>query len=393
MEQQLDDSNKILHLNFSPDFTTYTCATEQEINFYTTDFNIQYYNNKLNGGVDRLEKMENSNIIALTGGGVQPKFKENKLIILNDYKTNSITELSFKTPIINFKLAFDKLIVIEKYKICIYQLEDLKLLMIINTSENAKGLFTINDNLINVSNRTYKNNSNNESDIINLNNGFNHMILAYPHDIQGSVNIYNYDTKQQMSIKAHQQQIQIIQLCSSGFKIATASKEAAFIRIFNTQNGELLHELRRGFETEKINSINFNRTGSLLCLASRNGQIQIFGIKNTVQEFEFQKYLEEQMLLSTKNQEDEEQNQKSEIQIDLPYFKNPTSLFKKGELNLAFCTINEKAYIAGFGPELYTLIAITYTGKYYKFQFDPNEQEQECGIVCEEYFFSKSNYK
>lgn len=56
--------------------------------------------------------------------------------------------------------------------------------MIINTCENTKGLFTINDNLINLSNRTYKkNNSINESNLININNGFNHMIMAYPHDI------------------------------------------------------------------------------------------------------------------------------------------------------------------------------------------------------------------
>jgi hypothetical protein len=48
------------------------------------------------------------NLIALVGGGNNPKFEPSKVVIWDDNQTKVITELKFKTNVRNVKLKKDR---------------------------------------------------------------------------------------------------------------------------------------------------------------------------------------------------------------------------------------------------------------------------------------------
>lgn len=49
-----------------------------------------------------------SNIIALVGGGSNPKYSHNKVILWDDNQKKSISELKFGTKVKNVKMKKDK---------------------------------------------------------------------------------------------------------------------------------------------------------------------------------------------------------------------------------------------------------------------------------------------
>ena len=58
----------------------------------------------LGGGIRIIEMLYRCNIVALVGGGKNPKFPPNKLILWDDAQLKSIGEISFRTDIKSIKL-------------------------------------------------------------------------------------------------------------------------------------------------------------------------------------------------------------------------------------------------------------------------------------------------
>ena len=75
----------------------------------------------------------------MVGGGQNPKFPTNKVIIWDDHQIKIIGELSFRTDIKSVKLKSDKVIVVLENKIYVYNFADLKLIDHIDTAKNMKG--------------------------------------------------------------------------------------------------------------------------------------------------------------------------------------------------------------------------------------------------------------
>lgn len=73
-------------------------------------------------------------------------------------------------------------------------------------------------------------------------------ILAYPSRKLGHAIIIDlaHTEKPPIDVSCHEAAITCMKLSNDGTKLATASTKGTLIRVFDTENGNLLHELRRG---------------------------------------------------------------------------------------------------------------------------------------------------
>jgi WD40 repeat protein len=120
--------------------------------------------------------------------------------------------------------------------------------------------------------------------LISMSNDPDNMLMACPTVELGHVLLVNVDTEKQRRIRAHQSSstylfnlvLNSITITLNGDKLATASEKGINIRIFNTSNGDLLQEVRRGNEYGMIYSLSFSRTGSWLCCTSDSNIVHFF---------------------------------------------------------------------------------------------------------------------
>ena len=168
-----------------------------------------------------------TNILALIGSENNQIYNKNKVIIWDDYQKKSLSELKFSQNILNLKLRKDKIVVICLDKIYVFSLSSFESIDIIETGENIHGVIGINYNIDNT-------------------------IIAYPDKKKGKIKIKNYEKTTNILVDAHEKLIGNIVLTINGDLMASATEMGTIIRIFNTENGTLLQEVRRGKEKAHI---------------------------------------------------------------------------------------------------------------------------------------------
>lgn len=80
-------------------------------------------------------------------------------------------------------------------------------------------------------------------------------------------------------IQAHQSEITTISLSSDGTRLATSSEKGTIIRVFETETGGQLQELRRGTERATLCSLAFSLDCSLLAITSDKSTVHVFTIE------------------------------------------------------------------------------------------------------------------
>ncbi|CAH1441704.1 unnamed protein product [Lactuca virosa] len=193
------------------------------------------------------------NILALVGGGSQPQYPLNKVMIWDDHQGRCIGELSFRSEVRGFRLRRDRIIVILEQKIFVYNFTDLKLLQQIETFANPKGL----------------------CDVSQASGNFVLVCLGLR---KGQVRVEHYASKRTKFILAHDSRIACFALSQNGHMLATASNKGTLVCIFNTHDGSLLHEVRRGADRAEIHSLAFSPTAEWLAVSSDKGTIHVFSI-------------------------------------------------------------------------------------------------------------------
>ena len=83
----------------------------------------------------------------------------------------------------------------------------------------------------------------------------------------------------EIKIQAHDQEIGALALNSEGTLLACASIKGTIIRIFSSEEGVPLQELRRGSGKAFITSIIFHPTLNLIACTSNRTSIHLFEIK------------------------------------------------------------------------------------------------------------------
>ena len=92
----------------------------------------------------------------------------------------------------------------------------------------------------------------------------------------GSLEIHDIlSSSKPINIQAHESKNTMI-LNDDGTLLATASVRGTLIRIFDTENGSMTKELRRGTKANQIKNLKFNENSDLLACFSLSGTIHLF---------------------------------------------------------------------------------------------------------------------
>lgn len=200
-----------------------------------------------------VEMLFRCNLLALVGGGRNPRYPTNKVMIWDDHQNKCIGELKFRTEVRAVKLRRDRIVVVLDAKVFVYRFKDLKLMDSITTVPNPKGLVSLCSEA--------KNN-----------------VLAIPGLQRGSIRIELYDIAKATLIKAHDAELAQFALNPDGSRIASASEKGTLIRIWNCHTGEPMRELRRGVDRADIYCICFNQTSSHVACSSDKGTVHLFSL-------------------------------------------------------------------------------------------------------------------
>jgi hypothetical protein len=113
MESTEDD--QMLYVTFNQDASCFAVGTERGFKIYNSyPFKDNFergnlnFNKVLDGGIGIVEMLNRCNIIALVGGGKNPKYPLNKVIIWDDHQIKVISELRFSSNVKSVKLKKDK---------------------------------------------------------------------------------------------------------------------------------------------------------------------------------------------------------------------------------------------------------------------------------------------
>lgn len=324
MVSSVKDS-EILYTSFNQDQGCFAIGTQTGFKIFSTSPFKETFSRELGGGIGIVEMLYRCNILALVGGGNSPKYPLNKVMLWDDHQAKCIAELSFRTDVKGVRLKADKIIVVLENKIYVYNFSDIKLLDHIETVKNPKGLFS-------------------------LSNDPQSTVLACPAKDVGHVAIHCYDTKKTISFKAHQSQIGCMELDFQGKKLATASEKGTLIRIFNTEDGTLIHELRRGSEYAQIFSIAFDKHSKWLATASDTCTIHIFSLQGKDEDGEGQVA----------------KNSKSKLS-----FMKVFSSYFDSEWSFAQFKATDRRSKLAFGQDTNSLYIIGHDGNFYMVTYDP----------------------
>jgi WD40 repeat protein len=253
-EEEHPMANELLSVGFNQDYGCFACGTDSGFRIYNCDpFKETFRREFNNGGIGLVEMLFRCNILAIVGGGKNPRYPPNKVMIWDDHQSRCIGELAFRSEVRAVRLRRDRIVVVLEHKIYVYNFADLKLLHQIETIANPKGLCALSP----ASNST---------------------VLACPGLHRGQVRVELYDQKKTRFIAAHESTLACFALTLDGTKLATASSKGTLVRLFSTVDGTKLQELRRGADRAEIFSLAFSPDTRWLAVSSDKGTIHVFAI-------------------------------------------------------------------------------------------------------------------
>uniref|UniRef100_A0ACD5VNM1 Uncharacterized protein n=2 Tax=Avena sativa TaxID=4498 RepID=A0ACD5VNM1_AVESA len=250
-----DQDVRLLSVSWNQDCGCFAAGTSNGFRIFNCDPFRETFRRDLNsGGFGIVEMLFRCNILALVGGGSNVQYPSNKVIIWDDHKSRCIGEFAFRSDVRAVKLGSDNIVIVLETKIYVHNLSDLKMLHQIDTQPNPRGLCCLSHHP-------------------------NTSVLACPGLRQGHVRVEHFGLNLTKMIPAHDSHIACMALTMDGLLLATASMKGTLIRIFNTMDGSLLQEVRRGLDKAEIYSIALSPNVQWLAVSSDKGTVHIFSLK------------------------------------------------------------------------------------------------------------------
>jgi len=369
MSLAASQTNELLFVGFNQDNGCFACGTDSGFRIYNVDPFKETFAREFNkGGIGHVEMLFRCNILALVGGGRNPRYPPNKVMIWDDHQNRCIGELSFRSEVRAVRLRRDRVVVVLEYKIYVYNFADLKLIDHIETTQNTRGLCAL---------CPYSSNT----------------VLVCPGLQKGHIRCELYDSKKTTLIEAHETALACFALNFDGTRLATASETGTLIRIFDTSTGASLQEVRRGADRAEIYSIAFHPTSTWIAVSSDRGTIHIFALKANSHNSSANKRLEHEQketaepsgaanataptnAVSTSSASSS--SKKSNPTSSLSFMKTLLPKYFSSEWSFAQFRLPDVKCIVAFGNEKNSIVVVTADGTFYKALFDPDTPGQEC---------------
>ncbi|KAI8971305.1 WD40 repeat-like protein [Trametes punicea] len=262
----------MLYANFNQDFTCISVGTRKGYSITNCDpFGRVYTMNDGARGI--VEMLFCTSLLALVGAADHPHLSPRKLQIVNTKRQSMICELLFPSSILAVKMNRKTLVIVLEVEIYIYDISNMKLLHVIETTPNPNA-------------------------IIALSPSADNSYLAYPSPVPspalaksaaqeptpttsapstGDVLLFSTRSLTVANvIQAHKSPISFLSINSTGTMLATASEKGTVIRVWSIPGAEKLYQFRRGTREARIYSINFNLVSTLLVVSSAHDTVHIF---------------------------------------------------------------------------------------------------------------------
>jgi len=251
----------------------------------------------------------------------------NVVRIWDDLKRRAVITIEFQTEVRAVKLRRDRIVVVLEKLIKVYTFTSSpQQLHVFDTCANTRGICSLSPSSTNG-------------------------LLAFPAPDTGKVQLVDLANTEKPArfISAHEAKLCCVTLNIPGTRIATASDKGTLVRVFDTGNGQLLTELRRGSQPATIYSINFSSDSSLLCASSSHGTIHVFSV------------------------EDPKKNKQSSLLSSTPFLGAGKSLLPKYfSSEWSFSRIEVPGgtpCICAFGSTPDSIVAVCADGSYHKFTY------------------------
>ncbi|CAL3973052.1 hypothetical protein PZA11_005388 [Diplocarpon coronariae] len=203
-----------------------------------------------NAGIGAAQMLGKANFIALIGGGKQPKFPQNKVVIWDDAKQRIAIQIPVLTTVRGVRLSRTHVVVALQNSVRVYKFQSpAELWSVFETADNPLGLCCL----------TTKS-------------------LAFPGRTPGQVQLVELSTGNVSIIPAHGSALRAIDISRDGEILATASETGTLIRVFATSNCARIIELRRGVDPATIYSLAIAPSGQLLAVTSDKSTLHLFDI-------------------------------------------------------------------------------------------------------------------
>ena len=336
MDLSSNQLNDILYIDFNQDHSCFVVGTETGYEIFQTDPIQHTHARKFQGaaGIGLVAMLYRSNVLALVGGGRNPRYPPTKVILWDDKESKAIAELTYRTSVRSVKLRRDMIAVAVDAKVYLYRFSDLSVL----DTLDASGVEDLR-NLISVSGAPDK------------------AVLACPANVKGKVNVCFYDVAgvassasgpaarlKTTSIQAHESTLAVLALNHDGTRLVTASVKGTLIRVFDTNTGERLFELRRGAEKVDVYSIAFNAASDWLAVSSDKGTVHVFSLRSTG-----------------------DMNQKSSLSA----ISSVLPSYFQSQWSFAQLRVPDYRSICCFGRDPNVVVCLCADGSYYRAKFDP----------------------
>eukprot|EP00574_Skeletonema_japonicum_P010043 CAMPEP_0201720470 /NCGR_PEP_ID=MMETSP0593-20130828/5400_1 /ASSEMBLY_ACC=CAM_ASM_000672 /TAXON_ID=267983 /ORGANISM="Skeletonema japonicum, Strain CCMP2506" /LENGTH=710 /DNA_ID=CAMNT_0048211109 /DNA_START=160 /DNA_END=2292 /DNA_ORIENTATION=+ len=260
------------------------------------------------GGIARIEMLYRTNLLALTGHhstASHSQYPPNKVLIYDDHSQRTIGELSFRQKILATKLRRDRIVVVLRDRVYVYNFSDLSLLDKVHTGDNPAGLIGLSLDNWGVGGGGAGGGGERANNVLggNANSTLgarNGMVLACPSTQRGQVRVELYGLRRTTFVDAHESALGALALSVDGSLLATASERGTVIRLYDTRGVTIgggraatsmnnasgsttsvsssvpLKEFRRGVERATISCLTFSLDSCWLGCASDHGTVHIF---------------------------------------------------------------------------------------------------------------------